>query len=957
MILRRHFMSGASGIAFVAGALFAAVPALAQDETAPQAGNTNEAIVVTGSRIQASGFEAPTPVTVVTTEQLQVAAPNSLGDSLNQLPIFRNSQQPSSTGVGTTGNVGQSFLNLRGLGPQRTLILLDGRRIVPSTSAGTTDISILPESIVSRVDVVTGGASAAYGSDAVAGVVNFVLDTNFTGLKINASAGTAEEGDHNSRRLGIAGGASLFGGRGHVIASANYFKNSGIAAWKDRDWYNSCARINNPLGGNGNPSSIIECGVHSAGFTSGGMIASGPLAGIEFGPGGVPQEFTYGSQQTALSMVGGSGEDHGANFPVIPQIERQSFFGYFGYDLTDNVTWYVDGLYAVAKAHYASTAPWEGQSSAYSIQRDNAYLDPSIGAMMDEAGVDAFPMWRYNYDFGLLTADSRNRTWRVSTGLKAEFGDWSLHAYYTHGNNNYYQTTLNNPIVNRLYNAADAVDDGTGNIVCRSTLTQPGNGCVPINLFGRGSPSAEALAYVKGTTWQQQVVKQDVAEVSVSGSPFELWAGPLSVAFGAGYRREESVQTVDPISQSVRQFTGGFLGWPTAFEGQLGGWERTNPQPLSGSYDVREVFGEVLVPLLRDSALGQSLDLNAAIRYTDYSTSGGVTTWKVGATYEPISDIRLRGTLSRDIRAANINELYTGATQGQGNLRDPAFEVGDPRRTPVVYVRTFGNPVLKPEIADTLTLGAVLQPSFLPGFSFSVDYFDIKIKDAIGTLGAQTTIDECVAGATQLCSLLHRDPNDGNVLVSVDTPYLNIAERTTRGIDFEAQYRTRFNNGNTLGVRALATYVSKLTTKNPGAPEVDRAGQTGFDGGGLAVPHWVANGSISFNTAGGFGLFLQERYIGPGVLDVTLPASILDPALNHVDSVFYTDMTLTQKVSMGFGEGSEAELFLTVNNLFDQDPPLGPQNFFVFGVAHGGTNPALFDLVGRQYTAGIRMKF
>jgi iron complex outermembrane receptor protein len=914
-------------------------------------GGEIQEVRVTGSRLVVlDGFQAPTPLTVMSADQLATAAPTSLSDSLNQLPIFRNSNTPASTGVGTTGNVGQSFLNLRSLGAQRTLILLDGRRIVPSTANGTTDISILPDALLSRVDVVTGGASAAYGSDAVAGVVNFVLDTKLEGLKLTAQGGIADAGDYENGRVALSGGTQLFGGRGHLVGSASFYRNGGIVAWRDRDWYDSCSRITNPAL---TPNTVIACGVHSAGFTRGGLITGGPLRGTEFGIGGVPQPFQYGSLASTLSMVGGSGEDHGANFPAVPKVERTTGFAHARYDLTDNFTVFLEGLYGESKAHYGSTAPWEGQTTAYTIYNDNAFLHPSVVQRMADAGVTSFPMWRYNYDFGLLIADSRNRTKRVTTGFQGKIGEWSINGYYEHGENTYHQTTQNNPIVNRLYNAVDAVVGPNGQIVCRSTLTQPDNGCVPLNIFGYGSPSTAALAWVTGTTWQDQLVKQEVVDVSIAGKPFELWAGPVSVAFGGGYRRESSNQVVDDISQQIRTFTGGYQGFPTSLEGQLGGWERTNPQPLSGKYDVSEVFAETLVPLLRDAPGATSLDLNAAARFTDYSTSGSVTTWKLGLTYSPVDSVRFRGTVSRDIRAANLTELFTGATQGQGNLTDPFQPLGSPNRTPVVMVRSFGNSTLKPEEADTRTLGVVFQPEFLPGFEASLDFFDIEIKDAVGTLGGQVTIDQCYQGATSLCSLLHRD-SDG-VLVSVDTPYLNISSRTTRGFDVELVYRRPQVWGGTLDVRGLATYVDKLTTQNPGAPLIDGAGQTGIAGG---VPKWVANASVGYQHApSGFSVFLQERYIGSGALDKTLSAAMLDPADNRVSAVFYTDLTLTKRIG-DIGTGSSgAEFFATVNNLFDRNPPVAPSPWFVFGVSNGHTNTSLFDVVGRQYSAGVRVRF
>jgi outer membrane receptor protein involved in Fe transport len=930
------------------------VPATPSDAgaTASDGSLEMQEVRVTGSRLVVEGgFQAPTPVTVVTAQQLTAASPTNLSDSLNQLPVFGNSSTPASNGVSTVGAVGQSFLNLRALGAARTLILLDGRRVVPSTGSGTTDVSVLPEALVSRVDVVTGGASAAYGSDAVAGVVNFVLDTKFEGVKATLQGGAAEEGDSQTRRATLSGGTSLFGGRGHIVGSASYYKNGGIVAWRDRDWYDSCTRMANPALV---PSTIIACGAHSAGFTPGGLITGGPLKGTEFvGPNGETAPFTYGALATTLSMVGGSGLDNGRNFSAVPSVERQTGFAHFTYDLTDNVSVFLEGMYGQAKAHFEPLPAWEGQSTGFTIFDDNAFLPADIRQRMADANVTSFPFWRFNYDFGLLKADSRNRTKRATTGIQAKLGNWDINGYYEHGENNYYQTTANNPKINLLYNSVDAVVGPNGNIVCRSTLVHPDNGCVPLNLFGPGAPSQAAKDYLLGTTWGDQTVKQDVVDVTIAGKPFDLWAGPVSIAFGGGYRRESSVQVVDPISSSTRHFTGDYKGWPPALEGLIGGWERTNLQPLSGSYHLGELFAEALVPLLRDVPAARSLDLNLATRFTDYSTSGNVTTWKAGLTWEPLSSVRFRGTVSRDIRAANIVELFSGPSLGQNNLIDPFQPVGSPNRTPVVFTLPQGNPNLTPEKADTRTVGVVLQPTFLPGFSTSVDFYDIKIKDAIGTLTGQVIIDQCFQGANALCGLLHRDVT--GVLVSVDAPYLNLSSRATRGIDMELAYRTPLYGG-TLDLRGLATYVDTLTTKNPGAPVIQSAGQTGILGSG-GVPHIVANASASYRTNGGFGVFVQERYIGRGALDKTLTPAILDPADNRVSPVMYTDLTLTQRLGEQVERSWNAELFLTVNNLFDRDPPVAPAPWFVFGVANGATNASVFDVIGRQYNAGVRVQF
>lgn len=927
-------------------------PAPAQDDAAAE---QLQQVTVTGSRVATTGATAPTPVTIVSSVQLQQAAPSSIVDALNQLPQMMNSSTPQSTGVGTTGSVAQSFLNLRSLGANRTLVLLDGARIVPSSLLAETDASLMPESLVERVDIVTGGASAVYGSDAVAGVVNFVLNNKFDGLTAQLQGGESTYQDARNGKLEITGGTDLFGGRGHIVFAGEMYKNDGVQAYADRPWFDSCALIANPAGV---PQYLPECNVHSAEFTYGGMISTGPLKGTYFGPGGVPMQFQYGSVLTTGSMVGGTGEggpngDVGAYFTPVPMVERKNVFSHMDYDLSDNVTGYVQVLFAESEGQYNSgTWPWQGTSSGYTIQIDNAYLPASIRNAMIADGITSFVMNRQDADFGGLTTTSTNETQEYKAGIHGHWGDWKLEAYAEHGQNNFLETTINNPIASNEYNAADAVlDPATGQIVCRSTLTQPNNGCVPIDLFGEGSPSPAALAYVTGTGWSRIVNKEDIGEVSLSSAPFSTWAGPVSMAYGTGYRRESADQTVDPISASVKTFTGGYFGFPQALQGVFGGFDRGNPQPVSGSFDLYELFGETLVPLAKDLPGVESLDFNGAVRGTHYSTSGSVASWKAGLVWQAIDDIRVRVARSRDIRAPNVNELYLGKSQGQGSLIDDFQPVGSPNRIPVVYTITSGNTALKPEIADTTTVGLVLTPTFMPGFTLSIDHYDIRIQDAITTLSGQTTIDQCYAGAASLCSLLTRDA--AGVLTAVTTPYLNIGAENTAGMDIEADYLAHvsdlFSGGvGDLAFRALANHVDHLTEVIPGAPDVRLAGQTGAAGG---VPHWEGTVSVQYKL-NPISLYLQERGIGGGKINNTYTPAILDPVYNSVSSVFYTDATINYDFT---AKGKDCEMFFTVNNLLDRAPPLAPSPYFVFGVSNGGTNPSLFDVVGRAYTIGIKL--
>lgn len=938
-------------------AMLLAQSALAQ--TADNSSNADELqqVTVTGSRVATNGASAPTPVTMVSADQLQAAAPASIVDALNQLPQMLNSSTPASNNGSTTGTVGQTFLNLRSLGANRTLILLDGSRLVPSSLLATTDVSLIPESLVQRVDVVTGGASAVYGSDAVAGVVNFVLDTKFTGLSIRAQAGESGYQDARNGKMALTAGTDLFGGKGHLVVAGDFYKNNGVPQFGSRDWFDSCALIGNPAG---TPTYIPACNVRSAQFNFGGMISSGPLKGTYFAPGGVPRQFQYGTDVTTTTMVGGQPigtgyPDVGANFTAVPEVDRKKAFAHFEYDINDNFTAYAQGLAAEGRASFNQTRyPWQGQSSAFQIQIDNAYLPQSIRDRMVAANVTTFSMSRQDPDWGPIAVDTANRTQEYKLGLHGNLGGWKLEAYAQHGENSFLETTLHNAVSSNVYNAADAVlNPATGQVVCRSTLTQPGNGCVPIDVFGEGAATPDAVNYVTATSWSRIRTYEDVAEASLSGAPFSTWAGEATTAFGAGYRKESATQTSDPISTGVKHFTGGYKGWPAALEGVFGGFDRGNQQPVSGDYNLYELFAETLVPLAKDMAFAKSLDFNGAVRETHYSNSGSVTSWKAGLTYQAIDSVRFRVARSRDIRAPNVSELYTAKSQGQSSLLDPFQPTNSPIRFPIVYTVTSGNQDLKNETADTTTVGLVLTPTWAPRLTTSIDAYDIKIKDAIATLGGQTTINQCFQGATQLCGLLTRGP-DGQ-LTAVSTPYLNIGSSSTRGIDFETDYSLPVSDlfssaGGDLTIRALAGFTDRYEQVLPGAPPVELAGQTGASPG---VPKWQGTFSLRYKN-GPFSGYAQERYIGHGALHRDYDASTLDPAYNYVASVVYTDLTLGYDFD---ATGARWNAYFTVNNLMDRGPPVAPSTYFVFGTNAGGTNLSLFDIIGRTYTLGVKLDF
>jgi len=956
----------AGGCLAAVAALLWSAPALAQaeaeaqaDEPAPEApapasGSGGGDIVVTGTRIQ-GGFSAPTPVTVLGADRVQALAITNVGEALNQLPSFRATNGPATQAT-NGGNVGARILDLRGLGAPRTLVLVDGKRFVPSTSQGTVDVNLIPSALVERTEVVTGGASAAYGSDAVAGVVNFILDRDFTGLKAEGIYGISERGDDESQFFSVAGGAQI-GDRLHVTLAGEYENNEGLGNCYTRDWCATQTLIlgNTPAGTGGLPANLIIAGVNTSTVAPGGLInrsynaagqaigttATDPLRGITFTPDGTPRQFEYGTLVGSLFMLGGEGT--GRNSFISPlkmkvPVERYSLYGTATYDVSDTIRAKLDVSYGKVKGTVIGNVLRDFNGSLLGfIKRDNPFLPDEIAAAMDDAGAASILLGKADFDLGPARAESTTETYRIVAALEGSLGSrWNWDLSYQYGRTNFTQKTYNSVILSNLLKAADAVDDGSGNAVCRVNAdSDPSNddpACAAYNPFGEGLFSSQAAAYITGDGYQHTRNDQHVVALNLQGELIDLPAGPVSVAVGGEYRRDEISGDTDPISAE-------------------NGFWTLNGSSLQGSVDVKEVYGEIGVPVFRESAIGYALDLNGAIRRTDYSTTGAVTTWKLGAVYEPVDGLRLRVTRSRDIRAPNLSELVGPRTKTSIGLTDPRDGL---QTNPTVV--TGSNPDLSVEKADSWTIGGVITPrggGALGRTRLSVDYYDIKVKDAIGTLGAQTLANRCEEGVSEYCDLITRDTN--GVITQIDDILLNSNELRTRGFDIEFQYRQPLGKAGTLDLSVLANIVSELTLVDS-AGGVDRAGQTGVRTGTVpGVPDYIIDGMLSW-TLDDFKLTGHGRYIPPGIFwtnfvgpdqegySITSPNSVDN---NNVPGRFYLD--LSAQYTLRGGNGQEYQLFATVNNVLDKDPPIIPG-------ATGGTNQILFDPVGRAFKIGARVR-
>jgi outer membrane receptor protein involved in Fe transport len=1002
-------------------ALTLAPAAPAQEAATQNPAAAVEEVVVTGSRIvNVTGMSTPTPVTAVSGAELQDMAPGTVVQALSKLPQFYGNTNNDFVG-GFFGSPGSGNLNLRGLNTggasSRTLTLLDGRRVVPGTGKGGVDTNILPESLIRRVDTVTGGASAAYGTDAVAGVVNFVLDTDYTGWQFRAQTGTTSRGDHDTSELGATYGVDI-GTRGHLLLSAEHYEADGVFGFDDRDWYQSYGTINgaDPAG----PRLLIRPDVVSAISTFGGLINGGvpttsALFRRYFNPDGSLSPFVLGEGTlsgggTSHSIAnGGSGDYIGADIQSIsPNTERGNAFLYFDYDVKPNLNLYVQAMTGLSETDQPDhggrfNGGLTGAGTSLTIFRENAFLPAAVRQIMVNENLNSFQLNMTGDRTGLgresiLKQD--NRTDAATLGFKWDIvrdgflEGWRVDGYAQYGEADN-QGDQQGVILDRIEAAVDAVVDPAGNIVCRAATLNPAKwgGCVPLNLFGQGNASDAAIAYVTRFNAGQQITtplyfnpsgyaggetitytagygkvyntatSQSVAEISTSGDVVDGWgAGPIAAAFGLTYRKEELEQIVYDPSNPASDPTV-FPAADPALRGvsvniatRSSAIQNSTVPNIKGSYDVKEAFTEWLVPLVADKAAAKHLNLLAAGRYADYEGSGGIWAWKYGLDWQVIEPVRLRGTVSRDVRAATLAERFD-QTGGIGSVNpDPQFPNDG---TQGFTIRSGGNPNLAPEEADTQTIGVVYQPTGLEGLSLSVDYWDIEIAGAIGTLGLQRIVDDCYRGAQEMCALITRDPATGR-LVQVVNVSQNIAAAAGQGVDLEFSYNRPielFRTGNeNLGVRLFYSHLTEnSTTTDPTNPttKVNLAGQTGPGG---VLPEDTVTANVNY-TNGKFNVFLQGRYIEDGLYNVrfNLPtAARPDIDDNTVDSSVYVDLTLGYTWNVG---GGRLHLSANALNVLDEDPNVVASFDGALAQTSNQMNSALFDPLGRRFTLGLDFRF
>jgi outer membrane receptor protein involved in Fe transport len=1030
--------------------------------------SNSNAIVVTGSRIQRPNLESPVPITSISQQELTNQGQVSVGDALNDLPALRStfSQQNSGRFIGTAG---ENFLDLRGLGTNRTLVLVNGRRMITSAVGDfSVDVDDIPQDLIDRVDVVTGGESAVYGSDAVAGVVNFILKKDFDGFRIRGQGGISKYGDRPVDFVSTTFGKNFAEGRGNVAVNLEY-THAGELFFRDRSHFaNVCAFEPNPAdnGGaddpttasgdstNGVPDNIHVChdvfpfisnGGNLGVFGTGQVLAFTPSGDLVLSSPPDQNFVPFGGGISTTDPLGGSTLRETGDLAVGRDRISASVLGHF--DISDAFKPFVEGLYVKQKVYQEGQPTFfQGNLSGFvgapdltcanpflSDQARNALINGSssltsirsrCAAKIDTNGdgaVDAFvldangnrvlnpnavlPMNRFNVDFGPREEIDHRTTYRIVGGVTGDFNeDWHYEVSVNYGHHhadNAQQNDLllfdqnGNPAGFNL--AVDAVSvDPSGNIllpgqpgfgdhiVCRSTLTDPSNGCVPINLFGEGAPSQAALNFVNTTSHLFQTASELDLLAFMSGDSsqwFNLQGGPVGFSIGAEHRKETAELHADPISAAGGTFFNAFSPFnPPAFK-------------------VTEFFGELNVPILKDLPFAHELTVSGAARRSHYALTGNTFAWNANAIWSPVRDLRLRANYSKSVRVPTLNDLFTNPTVDFAFITDPCdqFNINDnPNRTancaalgvpttvlpgspcigddtPVgspfhncvtntanTLVEDVGNKDLTAETGKSITLGGVFTPRFIPGFSLSVDYFDITVSQMIQQLSANAVANLCVDQATinnQFCALLF--PRDEFGLfgspAAIQQPF-NFAKQKSRGIDFDLSYRHRFANGINLNERAFATYTLERTN----FPDILNPTFQDRILSELGDP--VFSGTLISNIGiGKFNLRHTLRYIGsmtdfayedthsfPGACTTQQGVTSCPPfnsdIADHPDTgaVWYHDVRVDYTVN-------RYNFYVGIDNLFNRMPPLG--------LTGAGEGSGIYSSIGRFFYAGAVIDF
>lgn len=891
-----------------------------------------EEIIVTGSRIKRRDFEAPNPVTTINAEDIRVSGETDMAKLLRETPALAASltatgSVATTAGEGFSDDTGIGALNLRALGTNRTLVLVNGRRhVAAQQGVATVDVNTIPIALIERVETVTGGGSAVYGADAVTGVVNFILKDDFEGLDYRAQYGISDQGDASSYFAAVTAGGNFADDRGNAVISVEYTRQSPLLA-RDRPkifgeesftLVSNSAALTQGLGLDPDASNVFIPDFRINFSSAAGILAireagtfPSVFTGLLFGdddfgiiPGvpslqifrdGTLRTFDRGFESNPFEVSGGDGiqQRNPAEF-ITAKFERINVNSLVRYEINDRIEIFGEMKFTQADSKDADSIVFFDDIP---IALDNAFIPAALRAQLDAVIANGITpeivMARDILDEAVQTGPESSRTtFRIVGGLRGDFDSGlSWEVSYNYGRTDVNTEIVNSMVTDRFFAGVDAVvDPDTGETVCRSDLDPsaeppvspfpsmkpgfntfrpgPGSGCIPINLFGDNSITAESGAFAFIRVQDRTRIEQQQVLAVLSGDTAEflnLPAGPIGFAGGFEYRREESDFLPSGLERS------GNL-WATFTEAAAA---------IKGNFDVAEFFGEFRLPIFKDKGLADLLDINGSFRYSDYSTSGGVWTYGINTVWQLNPSIRFRAAYNRAVRSPNVFELFSptqpafiGVTADPCNVSNvnagtefriancdilvgPGFDAGNfltARQT-----GTFGgNPGLDPESADTYTVGAVFQPSFIPGLSITVDYYNISIADAIDSLSGAAIAALCVDLPTlnnSFCDAIERDPSRGNAIVGFTSGNVNLSKFSTEGIDFTVEYQHPLGDFGSLKHAIIGTHViNNIDFPDQNDPEASfpREGEFG-------IPTWMLNYQASWSYDK-VGVVYQIRY-------------------------------------------------------------------------------------------------
>ena len=913
-----------------------AIPAIAQDDDKEA---RQETVQVTGSRIIKQDFIANSPISTISAESFELTGSVNTEDVLNTLPqaipgFDRTSNNPGG---------GYATANLRGLGSSRTLVLVDGKRFVPTTSSGVVDLNNIPPALIERVEVITGGASAVYGSDAIAGVVNFILKDDFEGLEANIGyESTMEYGDAEYYSADLTIGTNFADGRGNVTMNVGYTNRKAVFQG-DRDFSNFA------LGDSGTTlvpggSSGVPAGHSFDSFT----FPDGTTGQAIFdsnAPGGVRRWINSGAGNDRYNYAP-------VNYLQLPQ-ERFNTTTIARYDITPEIEAYArfTGAFNQVPQQLAPTPAF----TSVTTQLDNPFLTPEQSAILGQLDTDGDGevttyLGRRMVETGARVSNDDFFAFQVQAGIRGEFGPGlSYDVFFQKG-----RTQDNNDLsgdisLSRFLNAANVTDDGSGNPVC-----VVGGSCVPMDLWGAGDISAAAADYIRAGLNSKSEYNQTIFGASLAGSTdayFTLPGGGIGWAFGFEYREEDYAFRPDD-----NLGTGNLLGFNSA-------------PPLAGGFDVYDIFGEVYIPLLEDAPFADVLAIEAAFRLSDYSTVGSTETYKIGGEWAPVEDLRFRALFNTAVRAPNVGELFTTQSNGFPGASDPCSASNNPdaavsalcTATGVPNVGTFeqrnsqiqslfsGNPDLDSEEAETLTVGAVWTPSYFDGFTASLDYYQIEIEGYITNYGggAQGILNQCYSTQfnptldpnNPFCTAVNRG-NSGEALPLI--PLFNSGFLETAGFDLQVNYN--FELDAIPGEFAL-TYTALFLDRWEIQASKATAVQDCKGKFGLFCDDPVADYKHNATLTWGSGPYtLQARWEHIG--EVTDDNDGSDFVVENLDAYDLFGLTGTWDVN------DHVKLTLGIDNLLDEEPPIIGDN-----QEQANTYPATYDPFGRTIFMGAKFRF